>query len=72
MIEKSGKMSSILTIKGDFTSLFNSIKEFFIGIWEKIEGFFLQYLSQDVFNIFIFGIVVILILFILLAIMNRD
>lgn len=65
-------MNNILTIKGDFTSIFNSIKEFFIGIWDKIEGFFLQYISQDVFNVFIFGIIILLLLFIILAIMNRD
>lgn len=66
------KLLNILTVKGDMTTIFNSIKEFFINIWLKIENFFLRYMSKDIFNVFVFGIILMIILLIILAIMNRD
>ena len=62
----------LLTIKGDFSSLWLDIKNFFINIWQSIEGFFLKYLSQQTFNILLLAIIVIAVIFIILAIMNRN
>ena len=62
----------ILTIMGDFKAIYNSIKDFFINIWNDIQNFLLQYFSQNVLNVFIMGLLLIIILFIILAIMNKN
>ena len=62
----------VLTLKGDALKIFNDIKNFFINIWQNIENFCLQYVSQSVFNILIGALIVILILFVLLAVMNKN
>ena len=51
-------MINILTLKGDLNVF--------------IEGFFLQYMSQQIFNVFIMAIIIIIITFIFIAIINRN
>ena len=48
----------LLTLKGDFNSLWINIKNFFINIWQNIEGFFLKYLSQQTFNIILLALII--------------
>ena len=65
-------MINILTLKGDLNVFFDDISKFFINIWNSIEGFFLQYMSQQIFNVFIMAIIIIIITFIFIAIINRN
>ena len=62
-------ISSIWT---DIQDFFRPITDFFIDLWNSIRDFLLQYMSQDVLTILIFGIVVAIILIVVLAIMNKN
>ncbi len=62
----------VLTIKSDFLSIFGSIKNFLIQIWQSIEGFFLKYMSEQTFNIVLLALIIIIVLFVIIAIMNRN
>lgn len=62
----------ILSMFDPIIDFFKPIITFFKDIWNDINSFLLQYLSQDVLNIFIFGILVAVILIVVLAIINRN
>ncbi|HIR75126.1 TPA: hypothetical protein IAB95_06485 [Candidatus Ventrenecus avicola] len=62
----------ILSVLSDIEYFFRPVIEFFGDLWNTIKDFFLQYMSENVFNILIFGIGVAILLIIVLAIMNRD
>ena len=62
----------ILNIFDDLQDFFSPVVDFFVNIWHSIQDFFLQYMSQGAFNIFIFISIVAIILFVVLAIINRD
>ena len=62
----------ILDILDDTKDFFEPFMTFLNNLWDTIKGFFLQYMSIDVFNILFFGIAVAVILMIVLAIMNRN
>lgn len=62
----------ILDIWQDTLDFFEPIVTFFKNIWNDINTFLLQYMSQDVLNIFVFGILIAIILFVILAVMNRK
>ncbi len=62
----------LASILNDFLRLLEPVKNFFIGIWNAFRNFCLQYISSAVFNIFIFGILILIVLFILLAIINKN
>ena len=62
----------ILTIKGYIIELITDIKDSFNNLWQNIEGFFLKYMSAETYHILLLGLIIIIILFIVLAIMNRD
>lgn len=62
----------ILNIWDDTVDFFEPIITFFKNIWNDINTFLLQYMSQDVLNIFVFGIIVAIILFVVLAIINKK
>ena len=65
-------MVNILTIKGDLTSIYVEFKDFFINIWNSIHDFFLKYMSEEIFSVSVLAVGVIIVIFILLAIMNRN
>jgi len=56
----------------DTVDFFDPIIQFFKDLWNNINHFLLQYMSQDVLNVLVFGIVITFILIIVLAIMNRN
>lgn len=62
----------ILSIWTDIQDFFRPVTDFFTDLWNSIRDFLLQYMSQDVLTILIFGIVVAIILIIVLAIMNKS
>ena len=62
----------LLSVTNDFMSIINSIKHFFINIWQSIQGFFLRYVSEQTFNIILLALIVVIVLCVLLAIMNRN
>ncbi len=62
----------LLSVTNDFMSIINSIKHFFINIWQSIQGFFLRYVSEQTFNVILLGIIALIIILVLLAIMNRN
>ncbi len=62
----------ILSIWTDIQEFFRPITDFFGDLWNSIRDFFLQYMSEDVLTILIFGILVAIILIVVLAIMNRN
>ena len=62
----------ILDVLSDITDFLEPVITFFKNIWNAFQNFFLQYMSQDVLTILIFGIVVAIILIVVLAIMNRN
>ena len=62
----------ILSIWTDIQDFFRPITDFFTDLWNSIRDFLLQYMSQDVLSVLVFGIVVAIILIIVLAIMNRN
>lgn len=53
-------------------SFFKPILDFFYDIWYQLNSFLLQYMSQEVINIFLCGIGFALLLIIILAIMNHK
>lgn len=61
----------ILNIFDTFLEFINPIMEFFKDLWFDFSSFFLQYLSEDVFNILVFGILIAIALIIVLAIINN-
>ena len=62
----------ILNVWDDIMIFFDPIIDFFKELWTTIQDFLLQYMSQDVLNILIFGIVVAIVLIVILAIINKD
>ncbi len=62
----------IANILDDVLDFFSPVIDLFKDLWTDISNFFLQYMSQNVFNILVFGIVVAIILIIVLAVINRD
>ena len=70
MFEEVIKM--LLSVTNDFMSIINSIKHFFINIWQSIQGFFLRYVSEQTFNIILLALIVVIVLCVLLAIINRN
>ena len=62
----------ILSIWTDIQDFFRPITDFFTDLWNSIRDFLLQYMSQDVLTVLVFGIVVAIILIIVLAVMNRN
>lgn len=62
----------ILSIWTDIQDFFRPVTDFFIDSWNSIRDFLLQYMSQDVLSVLVFGIVVAIILIVVLAIMNRN
>ena len=61
-----------LDILSDISEFFDPVIKFFQDLWTNIENFLLEYMSKDVLNVLIFGILIAIILIIVLAIMNRD
>ncbi len=59
-------------IFNELLEFFRPVLDFFKDIWADIQSFFLQYVSEDVFNILVFGIVVAMVLIIVLAVINRK
>jgi len=62
-----------------FNDFLNALSEFIDPIvstvkdlWYDFSSFFLRYMSEDVFNILVFGILIAIILIIVLAVMNRN
>ena len=62
----------IANILDDVLDFFSPVIDLFKDLWTDISNFFLQYMSQNVCNILVFGIVVAIILIIVLAVINRD
>ena len=62
----------ILNLKDELSNFLEPIVSFFKTIWQDIQNFCLQYMSQDVFNIFIFALIIGMIMLVALAIINRD
>ena len=62
----------ILSIWTDIQDFFRPVTDFFTDLWNSIRDFLLQYMSQDVLTVLVFGIVVAIILIIVLAVMNRN
>ena len=62
----------IANVLDDLLDFFAPVIDLFKDLWTDISNFFLQYMSQNVFNILVFGIVVAIILIIVLAVINRD
>ena len=52
--------------------IWTPIQDFFVKIWNDINDFLLHYMSQDIINIFLIAVGAAIVLFILLAIINRD
>jgi len=62
----------LLNIQDTFEGLVNPILDFFKNIWKEFYDFGLQYLPQDVWNVFIFIVGLGLVLVIILAVMNHK
>jgi len=62
----------ILDFFEPITEFFEPIISSFKDIWNDITSFLLKYMSQDVLNILVFGILIAIILIIVLAIMNKN
>ena len=62
----------ILSVTNDILSIFNPIKNFFIDIWRSFQEFFLRYVSEETFNIILLAVIVVIVMCVLLAIMNRN
>ena len=61
-----------LNLKDELSNFLEPIVSFFKTIWQNIQNFCLQYMSQDVFNIFVFVLIIGMILLVALAMINRD
>lgn len=55
-----------------FNNIWNPIKDFFLKIWNDINEFLLHYMPQDIINMFVIVVVAAVVLFVLLAIINRE
>ena len=62
----------ILNLKDELLNFLEPIVDFFKSVWQDIQNFCLQYMSHDVFNIFIFALIIGMIMLVALAIINRD
>lgn len=62
----------LLNIQDTFEGLVNPILDFFKNICKEFYDFGLQYLPQDVWNVFIFIVGLGLVLVIILAVMNHK
>ena len=62
----------ILNLKDELLNFLEPIVDFFKYVWQDIQNFCLQYMSQDVFNILIFALIIGMIMLVALAIINRD
>ena len=62
----------ILNLKDELLNFLEPIVDFFKSVWQDIQNFCLQYMSQDVVNIFIFALIIGMIMLVALAIINRD
>lgn len=65
-------MLYIFSLQGELSSLWSNIQKFFTNIWDSIKTFALQYLSETAFNVLVYALIVLIILFIILAVMNRN
>lgn len=61
-----------LSLKDELLSFLEPFVTFFKDVWGDIRTFFLQFMSEDVFNIFVFGLLIAAIMLIALAIINHD
>lgn len=60
------------SITYEIKNFFEPIGTFFVNIWTNIQDFFLQYMPQNVFNLFCIVIILFVILITILAIMNHK
>ena len=76
IVERKGFTVLILDLEEDVGKIFNRIwtpiQDFFLKIWNDLNEFLLHYMPQDIINMFLIVIVAAVVLFILLAIINRD
>ncbi len=61
-----------LDIASSINEFFDPVISFFKEIWGNIQHFLLQYMSSDVLNILVFGILIAVVLIIVLAVVNRK
>ena len=62
----------ILNLKDELLNFLEPIIDFLKSIWQDIQSFCLQYINQDVFNIFVFALIIGMIMLVALAIINRN
>ncbi len=61
-----------LSLKDELLDLLEPVITFFKDIWLDMRSFCLQFMSEDVFNIFIFGVFIVFLMLVTLAIINHD
>ncbi len=61
-----------LSLKDELLDLLEPVITFFKDIWLDMRSFCLQFMSEDVFNIFIFGVFIAFLMLVALAIINHD
>ena len=61
-----------LSLKDELLDLLEPVITFFKNIWLDMRSFCLQFMSEDVFNIFIFGVFIVFLMLGALAIINHD
>ena len=61
-----------LRLKDELLDLLEPVITFFKDIWLDMRSFCLQFMSEDVFNIFIFGVFIVFLMLVTLAIINHD
>lgn len=61
-----------LSLKDELLDLLEPVITFFKDIWLDMRSFCLQFMSEDVFNIFIFGVFIVFLMLVALAIINHD
>ena len=75
-LERKGFIVFILDLEQDaekiFNSIWNPIKDFLLKVWNDINDFLLHYMPQDIINMFLIVVVAGVVLFVLLAIINRE
>lgn len=62
----------IMSLKLELYYLWDWIVRTVTKIWSSIEGFFLRFMSPTTFLVLIYALVVIIIMLIVLAIVNRN
>lgn len=66
----------VLNFFNDFLNTFSEFIDPIVStvkdLWYDFSSFFLRYMSEDVFNILVFGIVIALVLIIVLAVINKN